>query len=77
LRLGKPLVVVPNPLLMDNHQAELAAKLEEMHHLFAATPDSLADVIRGMDVASLVPYEKGDPAGIAAEIDTAMAAKRG
>ncbi len=69
LRLGKPLIVVPNPLLMDNHQAELARKLESLKHLFAATPDTLAEVVQGMDVASLLPYEKGDPSGIVAAVD--------
>jgi UDP-N-acetylglucosamine transferase subunit ALG13 len=30
LHAGKPLIVVPNPLLMDNHQAELGDHLEAM-----------------------------------------------
>lgn len=72
LRLGRPLVVVPNPLLMDNHQAELAEKLESLGHLRAATPATLADVIGGMRQGELVPYQKGDPGGIAAAIDAFM-----
>ena len=61
--------MVPNPLLMDNHQEELARKLESLRHLFAASPGSLAEVVRALDVGRLVPYEKGDPSGIVAEID--------
>lgn len=30
LTAGKPLIVVPNPLLMDNHQAELGDHLANM-----------------------------------------------
>lgn len=32
-------------------------------------------VIRGMDLEGLVPYEKGDPAGIAREIDALLGIK--
>lgn len=72
LRLRCPLVVVPNPLLMDNHQVELAQKLERDGHLFAATPDSLEAVVAAMDPSLLLPYAKGDPAGIVRCIDAAM-----
>ena len=37
LRTGRPLIVVINELLMDNHQKELASQLEEDGHLFYAT----------------------------------------
>ena len=43
-----------------------------MGHLYAATTDSLAGVVAGLDPARLAPYEKGDPAGIARCIDEAM-----
>ena len=31
--MGKPLIVVPNPLLMDNHQVELGEQLAQLGHL--------------------------------------------
>jgi len=37
LRMGKPMIVIPNPTLLDNHQEELASELEELGHLKATT----------------------------------------
>lgn len=37
LRMDKPLIVVPNPTLLDNHQEELASALEELGHLRSST----------------------------------------
>lgn len=37
LRLNKRLIVVTNPLLMDNHQAELASAMAQAGYLCAAT----------------------------------------
>lgn len=37
LRLGKPLIVIPNPTLLDNHQAELSDALEGLGHLRSST----------------------------------------
>ncbi|KAG7092372.1 hypothetical protein E1B28_008731 [Marasmius oreades] len=42
LRLGKPLIVVPNASLLDDHQQELATALEEMNHLKVSTISDLA-----------------------------------
>jgi beta-1,4-N-acetylglucosaminyltransferase len=36
----KQLVVVPNPLLLDNHQLELATRLEQDQHLQCATVET-------------------------------------
>lgn len=72
LRLGKPTVAVPNPVLMDNHQAELAAQLAEDKYLFCATTDEILSVLKGMDPSILVPYPAGNPAHIARFVDKLM-----
>ncbi|KAJ3679363.1 hypothetical protein LUZ60_017374 [Juncus effusus] len=68
LRLSKPLIVVVNEDLMDNHQAELAEELADRKHLFFSRPNNLADAIDSMDLEYLVTYAPGDPNTIAVEI---------
>ena len=45
LQAGRPLVVVINELLMDNHQLELASQLAEDGHLYYATCRSVLCII--------------------------------
>ncbi|PCH38035.1 glycosyltransferase family 1 protein [Wolfiporia cocos MD-104 SS10] len=56
LRLGKPLIVVPNPSLLDNHQEELATALASLGHLKAATIAGLPEAIVSLADAKLVPF---------------------
>lgn len=69
LRLGVPLIAVPNPLLMDDHQRELAERLEVGGWAVASTVEGLAETVRGLDVGVLKPYVPGDGSGIVRKID--------
>ncbi|KAK6915556.1 Glycosyl transferase, family 28, C-terminal [Dillenia turbinata] len=60
LRLGKPLIVVVNEDLMDNHQCELAEELAERKHLLFARPQTLHQTITDMNLESLLPYPPAD-----------------
>nr|GEW32176.1 UDP-N-acetylglucosamine transferase subunit ALG13 homolog [Tanacetum cinerariifolium] len=57
LKLAKPLIVIVNEDLMDNHQSELAEELAERKHLFCARPQTLYQVIEALDLDSIVPYQ--------------------
>ena len=47
-------------------------QLEQEGYLYAATTEDLAQVVACMDLTRLVPYDKGDPAGIVRHIDGIM-----
>jgi len=70
LHAGASLITVPNDLLMDNHQAELAHQLEKMGHVIVATPSTLLETLDKFDDAALKPYNAPDGKSIAQFIHT-------
>ncbi|KAJ8598001.1 glycosyl transferase [Rhizopogon salebrosus TDB-379] len=60
LRLGKPLIVVPNPTLLDNHQEELASALQAQGYLKATSIQNLASTIASFEPHNLVPFPPFD-----------------
>ncbi|KAJ1448338.1 glycosyl transferase [Pelagophyceae sp. CCMP2097] len=71
-----PLVVVANDALMDNHQSELALELQASGHVVVATPKTLADAIRRVAEAPLVPYPAVDDAAFAKLVDAEVRTER-
>mmetsp|Transcript_18847 Transcript_18847/g.32188 ORF Transcript_18847/g.32188 Transcript_18847/m.32188 type:complete len:178 (-) Transcript_18847:710-1243(-) len=72
LSTGRPLLVVPNEKLMDNHQVELAEQLAGMGHLVCARSSELVSVLESVDFSKLKPYVPGSPAKVAAHISVAV-----
>lgn len=60
LNAGKPLVVVINELLMDNHQIELAQQLADDGYLVHCIPGTLASTLDTIDLSMFKPYDKGN-----------------
>nr|XP_020640099.1 putative bifunctional UDP-N-acetylglucosamine transferase and deubiquitinase ALG13 [Pogona vitticeps] len=73
LEAGKPLLVVVNDKLMDNHQLELAKQLCRDGHLFYCNTRTLVETLQSMDVSTLKPFPPGQPEKFAAFLDKVMA----
>lgn len=72
LRLGKPLIVVPNPTLLDNHQEELASALQILGHLKATSIQDLASTIASFEPCNLVPFPPFDGTKFSKLVDEEM-----
>lgn len=72
LSAGKPLLVVVNDKLMDNHQLELARQLHADSHLLYCTCSTLIETLRTMDLSVLQPFLPGQPQQFANFLDRAL-----
>lgn len=72
LNANKPLIVVVNEDLMNNHQEELADKFSEEGYVFKTNCHSLIKVLENANVTTLKSYISGDPKLYAQHIDNIM-----
>ncbi|KAF8352284.1 glycosyltransferase 28 [Amanita rubescens] len=72
LRLHKPLIVVPNPTLLDDHQQEVAQALEALGHLKSSTVCDLAKSIDAFNREEIVPFPQFDDSKFARIVDDEM-----
>ncbi|KAK7693392.1 hypothetical protein QCA50_002960 [Cerrena zonata] len=56
LRLRKPLIVIPNETLLDNHQEELASALAQLRYLKRSNVSELPKAIKSLQSSDLVPF---------------------
>lgn len=69
LDIGKPLLVVINTQLMNNHQIEIAEQLQIDGHLFHCTCESLYSTLKTVDFSKLKPYPKADATPLFQHLD--------
>ncbi|TNN47300.1 UDP-N-acetylglucosamine transferase subunit ALG13 [Liparis tanakae] len=72
LGAGKPLLVVVNDKLMNNHQLEMARQLHMDSHLLYCTCSTLTETLRTMDLSVLQPFVPGQPKKFANFLDKAF-----
>nr|XP_020835488.1 putative bifunctional UDP-N-acetylglucosamine transferase and deubiquitinase ALG13 [Phascolarctos cinereus] len=76
LEEGKPLVVVINDKLMDNHQLELARQLHKEGHLFYCTCSTLLELLKSEDLSSLKRFPPGKPEIFSEFLDQVVGLKK-
>lgn len=69
LNAGRRVIAVPNPILMVNHQEELASHLSDLGYLLHANLDTIPGAIADMETTQFKSYEPQDASQIVANID--------
>ncbi|NXM31612.1 ALG13 transferase, partial [Oxyruncus cristatus] len=69
LEKGKPLIVVINDKLMNNHQLELAKRLQRDGYVLFCDCSTLVETLRLMDLSTLKPFPPGQPEKFALFLD--------
>lgn len=72
LSLKKPLIVVVNEQLMDNHQYELAEKMEESGYLYYCCCATLKDTLKEKDLTKLKHLPPTDTRKFGVYVDVLM-----
>ncbi|KAF9647348.1 glycosyltransferase family 1 protein [Thelephora ganbajun] len=72
LRLNKPLIVVANETLLDNHQKELADALSAQGHLISSTVSELPRALESVVTKKLIPFPPFDGSKFARILDEEM-----
>ncbi|XP_055586396.1 UDP-N-acetylglucosamine transferase subunit ALG13 homolog [Uranotaenia lowii] len=72
LGAAKPLVVVVNERLMDNHQSELAEALHQEGHLLYCTPEFLSKTLAEGDFGKLKKFPPGSVGDFVSYLDAFM-----
>ncbi|XP_052891902.1 UDP-N-acetylglucosamine transferase subunit ALG13 homolog [Anopheles moucheti] len=72
LEAGKPLIVVVNETLMNNHQTELAERLSKDKNLFYCTPNTLLQTLAESDLRQLEKLAPGALDSFVNHLDTFM-----
>lgn len=76
LELKKPLLVVVNEDLMNNHQLELAERLQIDGHLYYCTCDTLESTLNDVDFSLLHPFPEANPVLFIKYLDRVFKVKR-
>ncbi|KAF8479346.1 glycosyltransferase family 1 protein [Russula ochroleuca] len=72
LRRGKPLIIVPNPTLLDNHQEDMAHSMGKLGHARVSTVNELAQSVMDLDTSTLVPFPPFDGGNFRRLVDREM-----